>query len=103
MLLVQTIKNQTAEKKAMRDLDDQIEEFDRRPQTPKSRLSVDQNQFRKTFGSTFMSGFGSRGNRSNRSGSRESNRSKAPADQAMRETTLSFFKEVFVGDTTSKR
>ena len=83
MLLVQTIKNQTAEKKAMRDLEDQIEEFDRRPQTPvgsKSKLSVDQNQFRKTFGSTFMSGFGSRGNRSNRSGSRESNRSKAPAD-----------------------
>lgn len=51
------------------------------------------NNFRKTFTSTFMSGFGKRGARS---GSHDSKKSfESQVNDAMRESTISFFKEAY--------
>jgi hypothetical protein len=53
------------------------------------------NNFRKTFTSTFTSGFGKKGARS-RSGSRDSKKSfESQVNDAMRESTISFFKEAY--------
>jgi hypothetical protein len=59
-------------------------------------MNDSQSNFRQTHGSSFMGGIGMRGP-VDRSMSRGSRDSKQPMDKVMRESTISFFNEVFGG------
>ena len=90
--MTNTIKNAPPEKKAQRDFYEEIEDFEMRPSTPiKRTLTVNKKNFRRTSTSSWHGG----GSSVKRCDSRES---RAKADP-MRESTMSFFKEVFAKST----
>ena len=90
-LLITTIKNQTAEKKAMRNYDDQVTDFDKTSVMDMARTLA------SSFSRTHASGWGGR-ERSHSRGSQDSRRTARMKDP-MRESTMSFFKEAFGGGT----
>lgn len=98
-LLVTTIKNQTADKKAQRDFQEQMDDFDSRPRTPTGKLKIKKDIFRNT-----TQGFGNfrSGALSNRSGNSSMERSSARERDPMRESTMYFLKSAFGKNTDNQ-